>query len=226
MSEEHCNVNMSNTSKITPIKYTKIQCQSSQNSGQNSGKLSSGVNLVNLIKIEREREDRPVNNWNLRDITKDIKKELNLNYSEREIEEQVEPEDLFTPKNNNFNFIERINLNFTFNKIKERESTPQANTAEPKNEAKAIEKTDENLKTKEKYYLNTKDSCSPVNEEQERDSRVNIPQEHDLGMMGLRKNKSFLTNTEEELLVELFLNKLLFSRSVLFVCVLSVVILS
>jgi len=142
-SEEHSN---SNTSKITPIKYTKNQCQTNKE-------------LVYPLKIDsdtKETREQPVQSWNLRDITKDIKKELNLNYTNKEIEEENEPEDLFTPKS----FIDRINLNFTFNKIKEKENecNSQLNT-----ESRA---TEENIKTtKEKNYLSTKESCSPIQEE-------------------------------------------------------------
>ena len=103
----------------------------------------------------------------LRDITKDIKKELNLNYTNKEIEieEDVEAEDLYTPKN----FTDRIhlNLNLTFNKIKEMESTPKLNTIITTNTE--TKPTDENIKitAREKNYLSTKDTketYSPLND--------------------------------------------------------------
>jgi hypothetical protein len=77
--------------KKTPIKYNKSQLRSTEK------KKNSASPMETIFEKEAS------------------KKELVLNISELDIEDKILSEDLKTPTPNNF--IERVNLNFTFNKI-------------------------------------------------------------------------------------------------------------
>lgn len=125
-------INSFHNFKKTPIKYTRSQLKSADKDRSSNKPCPSSSSrdrpspFMNIFKINSKTID-----CNLNDIAKEIKKELVLNISEIDIEDKLinnnDGENIHTAPTmqtpNPTNFLDRINLQFTFNKLLEDEKS-------------------------------------------------------------------------------------------------------